>query len=38
MEAVNEHVIHPNVIRVNALIEPLLDGKQRLTWGKGMGA
>lgn len=38
MEAVNEHVKHPNVIRVNALIEPLLDGKQRLTWGKGMGA
>lgn len=33
-QAVDDHVQHPNVLRVNQLIEPLLIGKQALTFGQ----
>lgn len=32
--AVDSHVKHPNVLRVNSLIEPLVIGKQTLTFGQ----
>ncbi|MGN1181401.1 MAG: putative quinol monooxygenase [Faecalibacillus sp.] len=33
MNAVNSHVIHPNVSKINAILEPYLLEKQELTWG-----
>lgn len=33
MKAVDDHVIHQNVLRVNAILEPYLLEKQKLTWG-----
>lgn len=32
MNAVNAHIIHPNVPKIKAILEPYLLEKQELTW------